>query len=158
MFEINLYVSDGYRNARVHRFSQNGELKSSWGEPGKTDPNQFHLPHSLVVDANGTVYLCDRENHRIQVFNADGGFVSIWNDIQRPMDITIGTDGIFYVSEGGVDGSSARISLLDSEGKVLARFDCRGSGHGSWVDPHGNIYVGLGLGEPGGVDKYVLVS
>ena len=153
-----LYVSDGYRNARVHRFSQNGELKSSWGEPGKTDPNQFHLPHSLVVDANGTVYLCDRENHRIQVFNADGDFVAIWNDIQRPMDITIGTDGIFYVSEGGVDGSSARISLLDSEGKVLARFDCRGSGHGSWVDPQGNIYVGLGLGEPGGVDKYVLVS
>ena len=111
-----------------------------------------------MIDTNGTVYLCDRENHRIQVFNADGDFVAIWNDIQRPMDITIGTDGIFYVSEGGVDGSSARISLLDGEGKVLARFDCRGSGHGSWVDSHGSIYVGLGLGEPGGVDKYVLVS
>ncbi|MCH7706241.1 MAG: hypothetical protein IIB33_04265 [Chloroflexi bacterium] len=153
-----LYVSDGYRNARVHRFSNDGQLVASWGEPGKTDPNQFHLPHSLVVDEGGKVYVCDRENHRIQVFTTDGEYITMWTDIQRPMDITIGKDGVFYVSEGGVDGSSARISLLDTEGKVLARFDCRGPGHGSWVDSHGDIY--LGAGDPGGtgfggVDKYV---
>ena len=67
-----LYVSDGYRNARVHRFSGDGQLISSWGEPGKEGPNQFHLPHSVLVDEEGTVFVCDRENNRIQVFSADG--------------------------------------------------------------------------------------
>ena len=69
-----LYVTDGYRNARVHRFSPAGELISSWGEPGKTEPNQFHLPHSLIADPDGAIYVCDRENNRIQVFSADGDF------------------------------------------------------------------------------------
>ena len=67
-----LYVSDGYRNARVHRFAADGRLRMSWGEPGKTAPNQFHLPHSLVIDEDGIIYLCDRENSRIQVFRRRG--------------------------------------------------------------------------------------
>ena len=145
-----LYVSDGYRNARIHRFSEDGQLKASWGQPGKTDPGQFHLPHSLLVDNDGTVFVCDRENHRIQVFSADGEFRAMWTDIQRPMDISEDKDGVLHISEGEVDGSSARVSLLDKEGHVLSRFNCRG-GHGSWVDSHGDIYVST----PGGVDKYV---
>lgn len=147
-----LYVSDGYRNARVHRFSPHGDLKFSWGEPGKTAPNQFHLPHSLLVH-DGHVYVCDRENHRLQVFNTDGQYLTMWTDIQRPMDISVDTEGVLYVSEGSVEGSSARVSVLTTEGEVLARFDCRGPGHGSWVDSYGAIYVGLS--NPGGVDKFV---
>jgi DNA-binding beta-propeller fold protein YncE len=147
-----LYVSDGYRNARVHHFSWDGQLKKSWGEPGKTAPGQFHLPHSLVV-AHEKVYVCDRENHRIQVFSLDGGFLDMWTDIQRPMDISVDREGMLHVSEGSVNGSSARVSVLDTAGKVLARFPCRGSGHGSWVDSHGDIYVGLS--DPGGIDKFV---
>lgn len=147
-----LYVSDGYRNARVHRFSPHGELKFSWGEPGKTAPNQFHLPHSLLVH-DGRVYVCDRENHRLQVFNTDGQYLTMWTDIQRPMDISVDTEGVLYVSEGSVEGSSARVSVLTTDGEVLARFDCRGPGHGSWVDSRGDIYVGLS--NPGGVDKFV---
>ena len=147
-----LFVSDGYRNARVHRFSGDGDLKLSWGEPGKTEANQFHLPHSILVHEE-RVYVCDRENHRMQVFTTDGRFLSIWTDIQRPMDISVDGDGVLYVSEGGVDGSSARVSVLDTEGNALSRFDCRGPGHGSWVDSRGDIYVGLG--NPGGVDKFV---
>ena len=147
-----LYVSDGYRNARVHRFSPHGELKFSWGEPGKTAPNQFHLPHSLLVH-DGRVYVCDRENHRLQLFNTDGEYLTMWTDIQRPMDISVDREGVLYVSEGSVDGSSARVSVLSTEGEVLARFDCRGPGHGSWVDSHGDLYVGLA--NPGGVDKFV---
>ena len=148
-----LYVSDGYRNARIHRFSGDGQLKASWGQPGKTEPGQFHLPHSLLVDNDGTVFVCDRENHRIQVFSADGEFQAIWTDIQRPMDISEDKDGIVYVSEGEVDGSPSRFSLLDKQGNVLSRFDCRG-GHGSWVDTHGDIYVST----PTSVDKYVRQS
>jgi DNA-binding beta-propeller fold protein YncE len=147
-----LYVSDGYRNARVHRFTWDGQLKKSWGEPGKTAPGQFHLPHSLIV-AHEKVYVCDRENHRIQVFDLDGKFLELWSDIQRPMDISVDRDGMLVVSEGNVNNSSARISILDTAGKVLSRFDCRGPGHGSWVDSHGDIYVGLN--NPGGIDKFV---
>jgi DNA-binding beta-propeller fold protein YncE len=147
-----LYISDGYRNARVHRFTWDGQLKKSWGEPGKTAPGQFHLPHSLIV-AHEKVYVCDRENHRIQVFDLEGKFLELWTDIQRPMDISIDRDGMLVVSEGNVNGSSARISVFDTAGKVLSRFDCRGPGHGSWVDSHGDIYVGLN--NPGGVDKFV---
>ena len=61
-----LYVADGYRNARVHRFSWDGQLKQSWGEPGKSEPGHFHLPHSLLIH-NDTIFLCDRENHRMQL-------------------------------------------------------------------------------------------
>ena len=150
-----LYVSDGYRNARVHRFSAEGQLKKSWGEPGKSGPGQFHLPHSLMVDGDGKVFLCDRENHRLQVFSADGDHLATWTDIQRPMDISEDKDGVLYISEGSVDDSSARVSLLDKQGKVLGRFSCRGSGHGSWVDSRGDIYL---AGIPDAIDKYVLKS
>ena len=115
-----LYVSDGYRNTRVHRFSADGRLIASWGEPGKTDPNQFHLPHCIVVDRNGLVYVCDRENNRIQVFSADGQFIAMWTGLRRPLDISVDDEGVFYVSEGGVNGMSPRFSLLDNQGNVVA--------------------------------------
>ena len=147
-----LYVSDGYRNARIHRFTRAGQLIKSWGEPGKEGPNQFHLPHSLVIDAEGTIYLCDRENNRIQVFSADGEFQAMWSDMRRPLDISIGRDGLFYISEGGVNGMSSRISLMDKQGNVVARWDSL-SAHGSWVDSRGDIYLALGARER--IDKYV---
>jgi len=147
-----LYVSDGYRNARIHHFTRAGQLIKSWGEPGKTEPNQFHLPHSLVIDAEGTIYLCDRENNRIQVFSADGTFRAMWSDMRRPLDISIGRDGLFYISEGGANGMSPRISLMDKQGNVVARWDSL-SAHGSWVDSRGDIYLALGARER--VDKYV---
>jgi len=147
-----LYVSDGYRNARVHRFTADGRLLKSWGEPGKGGPNQFHLPHSLVIDQAGTIYLCDRENNRIQVFSADGEFRAMWSDMRRPLDISIGRDGHLYISEGAVDGQSARVSIMDTQGQVVARWDSL-SAHGSWVDAHGDIY--LALGAQMRVHKYV---
>lgn len=149
-----LYISDGYRNARVHQFSDAGQLVRSWGEPGKTEPNQFHLPHSLVVDDDGIVYLCDRENNRIQVFSTEGEFLAIWSDLRRPLDISIGQDGLFYISEGGVSGLSPRVSLMDNQGNVVARWDAL-SAHGSWVDSRGDIYMALGARER--VDKYVRI-
>jgi DNA-binding beta-propeller fold protein YncE len=147
-----LYVSDGYRNARVHRFAADGRLLKSWGEPGKGGPNQFHLVHSLVLDKDGTVYVCDRENNRIQVFSPDGEFRTMWTDLRRPLDISIGRDGHLYISEGGVDGMSPRVSIMDTQGNVVARWDSL-SAHGSWVDAHGDIYMALGTRQR--VDKYV---
>ncbi len=147
-----LYISDGYRNARVHHFTGAGQLLKSWGEPGKTAPNQFHLPHSLVVDEDSIIYLCDRENNRIQVFSAAGEFLTMWSDLRRPLDISIGQDGLFYISEGGVDRLSPRVSLMDKQGNVVARWDAL-SAHGSWVDANGDIYMALGARER--IDKYV---
>ena len=150
-----LYISDGYRNARVHRFSAAGDLISSWGEPGKGGPNQFHLPHSLIVGTNGQVYLCDRENSRVQVFSPDGDYITMWTDMQRPLDISQDSEGIFYTSERPDDNNPPQMSVLDGDGKVLERFSSR-SAHGSWVDAHGDLYLALTAEKS--VDKYVRVG
>ena len=150
-----LYVSDGYRNARVHRFSAAGDLISSWGQPGKGGPNEFHLPHSLMVGQDGRVYLCDRENSRVQVFSPEGEYITMWTDMNRPLDISQDSEGIFYTSERPEDNKPPQISVLDGEGKVLERFPSR-SAHGSWVDAHGDLY--LALTSEKSVDKYVRVG
>ena len=148
-----LYISDGYRNARVHRFSNDGTLVSSWGEGGKGGPNEFHLPHSLIVGKDGRIYLCDRENSRIQIFSAAGEYIEMWTDMQRPLDISQDRDGNFVISERvTLDGGPAQMSVLDGEGKVLARWPSR-SAHGSWVDSHGDIYLALTAEKS--IDKYV---
>ncbi len=154
-----MYVADGYRNARVHRFAADGQFKSSWGQPGKGGPNEFHLVHSMIVGADGLLYVCDRENNRIQIFDADGEYQTMWTDLLRPMDISQDPDGVFCISEGGRDArqgftteTASRVSLMNKDGDLLARWEIRG-GHGSWIDAHSDIYVGVPDGI--GVDKYV---
>ena len=66
-----LFVSDGYGNAKVHKFSPDGVLLKSWGEPG-TGPGQFDLVHDVWVDSEYLVYVCDRSNNRIQIFDGEG--------------------------------------------------------------------------------------
>jgi len=70
-----IYVSDGYGNSRVHKYSPDGKLLLSWGEPG-TDPGQFNIPHNICCDLDGWVYVADRENHRVQVFDGSGKYAS----------------------------------------------------------------------------------
>jgi len=140
-----IYVSDGYGNARIHKFNAEGELLSSWGEPGG-EPGQFRVPHSVRVDKLGNVWVADRENHRIQVFDAEGKFLKHWTDFVRPTDIFIDKDDIVYVSE-----LSNRVSIFTFEGKLLARWGNMGvskeealfvAPHAIAVDSHGDIYVG----------------
>ncbi|MFQ5841463.1 MAG: hypothetical protein ACE5I8_03410, partial [Thermodesulfobacteriota bacterium] len=83
-----LYVCDGYGNARVHRFTADGTLVQSWGEPG-TGPGQFNLPHGICIAADGRVLVADRENDRIQLFGPDGEYLDQWTHLQRPTDIFI---------------------------------------------------------------------
>jgi hypothetical protein len=147
-----LYVSDGYRNCRIHHFSPDGQLIASWGVPGKGGPGQFHLPHSILVDQENLLYVCDRENSRIQVFTGDGEFAAMWTDMTRPNDISEGKDGNFYVAESSLQGSKPRISVRDRQGQVIAAWECR-SAHGLWVDSKGNVY--LALTGAMSVDKYV---
>jgi len=83
-----LYVTDGYGNARVHHFSADGQLLHSWGEPG-TGPGEFNLPHGIWVDGENHVLVADRENDRIQIFSPQGEFLTEWTDLQRPTQIFI---------------------------------------------------------------------
>jgi streptogramin lyase len=70
----NTYISDGYINSRIAKVDKNGNWLKSWGEPG-SKPGQFSVPHSIAVDAQGSVYVADRGNHRIQVFDGNGTFL-----------------------------------------------------------------------------------
>ena len=78
-----IYVSDGYGNSRVHKYAPDGRLLTSWGEPG-TDPGHFNIPHNICCDPDGWVYVADRENHRIQVFDGNGKYEAQWNNMHRP--------------------------------------------------------------------------
>ena len=89
-----IYVTDGYRNARVHRFTRDGRLVKSWGAPGKGE-GEFHLPHSIAFDPDGKLYVADRSNKRIQIFSPDGDFLGQWTGMGGPNDITRGKDGTF---------------------------------------------------------------
>jgi DNA-binding beta-propeller fold protein YncE len=156
-----LYVSDGYGNARIHRFTASGELVQSWGQPG-IEPGQFHLPHGIAVDRDGRVLVADRENDRVQVFSPEGEFLAMWSDVQRPTQIIIDPEDRLYVSElwwhagqysyahGKIEQSRpGRVSVFDRDGNVLARWggpDACAPGsfvapHGLSVDSHGDVYV-----------------
>jgi len=155
-----LYVTDGYGNARVHHFDANGNLIGSWGEPG-SGPGQFHLPHSVAVAPDGRVLVADRENERIQIFDPEGGFLAEWTGFHRPAGLCL-RDGLLYVTElsrragyrswatATIDRPDpARLTVLDLDGKILARWGgepgCAPSNfaapHGVAVDSFGDIYV-----------------
>src|ERR1700687_5954902 len=125
-----LYISDGHGNARIHKFTVDGKWLSAWGEPG-TDPGQFNIPHNICCDPDGWVYVADRENHRVQVFDGNGKYEAQWNNMHRPCGLYVEPrrHPVCYIGELGptmtvnreVPNLGPRISLVTHEGKVLAR-------------------------------------
>jgi len=97
-----LYVSDGYGNACIHKFAPDGRLLKSWGRSGCA-PGEFYIPHNLVCDGEGWVYVADRENHRVQVFDGEGRYETQWNNLHRPCALCKSADpqGRFYIGELG---------------------------------------------------------
>ena len=155
-----LYVSDGYGNARVHKYSPDGKHLFSWGESG-TGPGQFNIAHNICTDKDGWVYVADRENHRIQVFDSNGKFETQWINMARPCGLFIDQSGEqrVYVGELGAAlgannqayGLGPRVSIMDTKGNVLARLGDGPEGeepgqfiapHGVCIDSRGDIYVG----------------
>ena len=155
-----IYVSDGYGNSRVHKYSPDGKLIMSWGEPG-TDPGQFNIAHNICCDDDGWVYVADRENHRVQVFDGNGKFETQWHDMHRPCGLCMsaGKDPLFYIGELGpgmpvnfnVPNIGPRVSIMDNKGDLISRLGVTPGGqepdrfiapHGLAVDQHGDIYVG----------------
>ena len=157
-----LYVADGYGNARIHRFAPDGRLLSSWGEPG-SGPGQFYVPHGLAVDQAGIVYVADRENSRIQLFDAAGKYLREWTDVARPCQLYIDRAGWVYIAELGYRAgrwpgtgshqpgqTGGRVSVFDRQGKLHVRWGggenpCAAGDffapHGIWADSRGDLYV-----------------
>jgi DNA-binding beta-propeller fold protein YncE len=156
-----IYISDGYGNAKVHKYSPDGkQLLFSWGESG-CDPGQFNLVHNICTDPDGWVYVADRENHRIQVFDGDGKYETQWNNLHRPSGLCMQccSEPLCYIGEIGPrlafnrdsPNLGPRVSVLTHTGELLARLGDVLPGlaenqfispHGMAVDSRGDIYVG----------------
>ncbi|TET66820.1 MAG: hypothetical protein E3J40_04415 [Dehalococcoidia bacterium] len=151
-----IYIADGYGNAKIHKFTPDGKLLFSWGEPGGA-PGQFRLPHNIWIDKQERIWISDRENSRIQIFNSRGEFITEWTDVIRPTDIFIDDEETVHVSE-----LCLRVSIFTIEGKLLARWGNEGKDketalfhapHAIAVDSRGDLYVGEVSMTSAGVDK-----
>ena len=169
-----IFVADGYGNARVHHFDAKGNLLNSWGEVG-TGPGEFHLPHGIALDRDENVIVCDRENDRLQFFDRSGKFLYMWTDVLRPTDCVVDKDGLIYVSElwrpveagqgsftrGYADHDlPGRLSVFDPGGVLVARWGADSANraapgnfiapHGLAIDSKGSLYVAEVSGSFGG--------
>ena len=139
-----IYVSDGYGNSRVHVYTSTGDYKFSWGSSG-IDPGQFMRPHNIAIDSQEQVYVVDREAHRVQIFDPQGNFITMWNNIHRPDSMMLWEDHI-YIGElngmAGLDmapGMGHRVGIYDLKGNLVSRFGSpeEGEGPGQFIAPHG---------------------
>lgn len=156
-----IYVSDGYGNAAIHKFSPDGKLLKSWGTPG-TGPGEFNLPHNICCDADGWVYVADRENDRVQIFDGNGKYETQINNMHRPSALAI-TKGVCphclvgelmsYLNVNRLTPNlGPRLSVFSQSGDLLGRISHPsgpGLGHGQFISPHsialdsvGDMYVG----------------
>lgn len=156
-----IFVADGYGNAQVHRFDADGALIQSWGRPGSA-PGEFHLPHSLCVHRD-TIMVADRENYRIQVFSHSGELLDIWDDVRRPSDLCVDSQGRVFVSELAlradrvsdsgrpmVETYPSVVTIRDDTGQVMGRIGGGDdplapgnfiSAHGMCLGPDDSLYV-----------------
>lgn len=131
-----VYVSDGYANARIHRFDPEGRLMTSWGTHGD-GPGAFVNPHAVWVQPDGRVIVADRENDRLQVFGPEGEHLAIWTGFVKPLDIWGDAAGRLYVTD-----FVPSLTLLSPEGARLGQ--CRpvlNAAHGISGDASGRIYL-----------------
>lgn len=147
------FVSDGYANTRVVKFSSEGQFQFQWGSKGSKQ-GQFDLPHGIAVDGDGRVYVADRSNSRVQVFDREGSFIAQWHgpEIGRPYAVAIGPDEKAYVIDGGDQPleppDRSRALKLSLNGEVETTFGRFGNydgqfllGHDIAVAKDGAVYV-----------------
>jgi DNA-binding beta-propeller fold protein YncE len=138
------FISDGYVNSRVIKFNRDGEYLAHWGRRGAGD-GEFNLVHDVCLDPQGRVYVADRTNQRIQIFDSSGKFLGKWTDLGAPW-------GLYYASRENAiymcDGLNNRVVKLNLEGQVLGVLGGPGKAPGKFdyahnvaVDSEGSIYV-----------------
>jgi DNA-binding beta-propeller fold protein YncE len=122
------YITDGYGNSRVVKFTREGNLIKYWGDRG-TKPGQFNTPHNIVMDKNSTLYVADRQNSRVQVFDTEGNFKQEWKvgALAWSLCITPGPNQVIFV------GSVGKVFKYDLNGKLLGEFGKLGRLPG-WFD------------------------
>jgi peptidylamidoglycolate lyase len=145
------FVSDGYGNSRVLKFSSDGELEFQWGAKGSGE-GDFDLPHGLALDGAGRLYVADRSNSRIQVFDREGSFISEWTreKVGRPYGVAADAAGRIFVVDGGDQPTSppdrSRVIRLSSAGLTESVFGRFGNYDGQFQMGHD-----LAIGEDGAV-------
>lgn len=149
-----LFVADGYGNSRIAKFDAAGQFLLEWGQKG-TGEGDFDLPHAIRIDSRGLVYVGDRENDRIQVFDQQGRYLRQFGGF-APFGLHIDTDDTLYVA----DGRANQIIHMTLEGTVLEAWGGKGSEPGNFNLPHGIVVAPDGaiyVAEVGGkrVQKFV---
>jgi len=135
-----IYVSDGYGNSRVMKFTPIGGFLAQWGEPGN-GPGQFDLPHTIVTDNKNRVVVGDRENDRIQVFDEHGKLLEIWTG-SAPFGLAYDQTRNLFVA----DGRANKVLQIDAKGKVVGPWGAEGA------KP---VYFQLPLGKIGGKPLWI---
>ena len=136
----------GLGHSRIVRLSRDGTYLGEWGTPG-TGPGQFHFAHGVAVDSRGRVYVADRENNRIQIFDPSGRFLKEWTHLGSPMSIVVGPGDALWVLGGDnaveiltYDSLAGRIMRVDAEtGRILGSMPT--PGHMLSLSPSGDLYV-----------------
>ena len=134
----NVYVSDGYGNSRVVKFSAAGEFVKTWGRKG-SGQGEFNLPHCIAVDSDENIYVAERLNDRVQVFDSEGSFRGQWTGLERADAICV-LSGSALVGTGG----TRQIFQFELSGKPMGALGPRmffNYPHGIYVDREGSLYV-----------------
>ncbi len=147
------YVSDGYRNTRVAKFTAAGRFLFQWGKPG-TGPGEFNTPHAIALDKAGRVYVADRQNDRVQVFDGNGNFITQWKGagIGRPYSLALFQDGGAVIADGGEQPTTgpdrSGAAIVNKDGRMVERLGRYGNYDGQFrmahdvaVDSNGDFYV-----------------
>ena len=146
-----IFVADGYANSRVHRFSSEGKLLLSWGEPG-SGPGEFNLPHSIYIDSRGRVLVADQKNDRVQVFTQEGQYITTWpTHFIGPAAFYADGDTVYVVEHDG-----GLVSAVTLDGERLAQWgsEIHWTCHGIGMDSRRDMYV-VQPGEWGRVRRVV---
>jgi len=156
-----IYVSDGYGNAQIHKFSPDGKLLYSWGELGD-ELGQFICPHSVWVDKQERVWVADRVNCRVEIFDSQGKYITHIGELSQPCHAYIDKEETVFIPEAL--GLSMAIYTID--GKLLARWHNHELEniipftypHVTAVDSVGDLYLVNAPGAGGGIYKFVKIS
>jgi DNA-binding beta-propeller fold protein YncE len=131
-----IFVSDGYNNSRIVHFDSKGRFVKSWGSPG-TAPGRFNLVHAIALDSKGRLYVADRNNARVQVFNQDGTFIAQWRNIIIPWGITVTSDDEIWICGSSPDHWRKNDTFLGlpPRDQLIMKFDPNGKLLQLWALP-----------------------